>query len=154
MAEERQERILGCCLLAGAVWLGLHLFVGIRNIRDNLYMTFDSSTYVWIMAYAVALLVLDVLLYFLNSHGAAKSWARYWGFCSLVSGLLAVCTLFGAELGLWAVIPLLATPYEQFYPALMCLFSDGSVWNPVILFLLCGGHLVYFRRLSRKGRDA
>ena len=154
MAEERQERILGCCLLAGAVWLGLHLFVGIRNIRDNLYMTFDSSTYVWIMAYAVALLVLDVLLYFLNSHGAAKSWARYWGVCALISGLMVVCTLFGVTLGLWAVIPLLATPYAPLYPTLMCLFSDESVWNPIILFLLCGGHLVYFQWLSKRVKEA
>lgn len=152
---ERQDRILGGCTLAGTVWLGLHLFVGIRNIMYDLSnMTYDSSTYVWITAYVAALLVLDVLLYFLNSHGAAKSWARYWGGCSIVSGLLVVCTLFDAKLGLWAVIPLLATPYEQFYPVLMCLFSDESVWNPIILFLLCGGHLVYFQWLSRRVKEA
>ena len=144
MTEKHRDRILGCCILSGAVWLVLHLFVGIRNIRDNLYMTFDSSTYVWIMAYAAALLVLDVLLYFRNGRGTAKSWIRYWGYCSLVSGLLVIAALFGLELSLWAVIPLLATPYAQFYPALMCLFSDGSIWNPIALLLLCGGHLAYF----------
>ena len=149
MAEERQERILGCCLLAGAVWLGLHLFVGIRNIKDNLYMTFDNSTYVWITVYAVVLLVLDVLSYFLNSRGAAKSWTRYWGFCSLVAGLLVVCALFGLELGPWAVILLLATPYAQVYPALLRLFPDGSIWNPITVFILCVAHLLYFRWLSR-----
>ena len=151
---ERQDRILGGCTLAGTVWLGLHLFVGIRNIRDNLYMTFDSSTYVGIMVYAAALLVLDVLLYFLNSRGAVKRWTRYWGVCALISGLMVVCTVFGVTLGLWAVIPLLATPYAPLYPTLMCLFSDESVWNPIILFLLCGGHLVYFQWLSRRVKEA
>ena len=148
--EKRQDRILGRCILTGAVWLGLHLFVGVRNIEDNLYMTFDRTTYVWIAVYAAVLLALDGMLFSLNSRRAAKNWARYWGFCTLVCGLLAVLEGLKLQLGLWAVVPLLATPYVQFYPLLMQIFSDGSVWNAVSAVLLCGAHLLYFHRLLRR----
>ena len=64
--EQRQDRMLGRCILTGVLWLGLHLYVACRNIGDSLYVTFDGWTFFWIAVYTLALLALDVLLYFLN----------------------------------------------------------------------------------------
>lgn len=73
---EAQDRRLGRCIFAGLFWLGLHLYVAVENFKDSLYVTFDSQTYVWVAAYTAALLLLDVLLFFLNSPGAARKWLR------------------------------------------------------------------------------
>ena len=142
--EERQDRMLGKCILTGILWLGLHLFVAVQNAGDSLYVTFDRWTYVWMAVYTVVLLLLDGLLYFLNSRSAAKSWLKYWTFCAIASLCLLLCSRFHVEVGLWALLPLAATPLLHFDPLWRRLFPNGSDWGTVCTMLFCGAHMLYF----------
>ena len=151
--NERQDRMLGRCILGGTLWLGLHLFVAVQNIGDSLYVTFDGWTFVWLAVYAAALLLLDVLLYFLNSPSAAKSWARYWIFCVVVCALSLLCERCKLQLGLWALFPLAATPLVHFDPLWRMVFPKGSGWGTVCTLLLCGAHVMFFLWLKTRNRE-
>lgn len=151
-AAAARERRLGRCIFAGILWLGLHLFVAVENFKDSLYVTFDSRNYVWIAVYTAVLLLLDVLLFFLNSPGAAKKWLRYWTFCTAICVVLFLgqrCQVpVGSWLGLWAIFPLAATPLLHYAPLWLLI---GNIWGLGCTALLCGAHMIYFLRLMRRG---
>lgn len=151
--EERQDRMLGRCILTGALWLGLHLFVAVQNISDSLYITFDVWTFIWMAVYTVVLLLLDVLLYFLNSRSAAKSWARYWTFCMVVCALTLLCSYFKVQIGLRAVFPMAATPLVHWIPLWDAMFSRNSILGIGCTLLLCAAHFIYFLWLMHRGNQ-
>lgn len=148
--EERQDRILGRCILLGAIWLGLHLFSGVRNLFDSFYETYDLWTFVWATVYAVALAALDIGLFFLDSRSAAKSWLRYWLFCSGVMVAALIVSVTDMDVGLAMLLPLLATPYCNFAPTLLKIFRLDFNGSAACLLLVCAAHAFYFFRLMRR----
>ena len=149
--EQRQDRMLGRCILTGVLWLGLHLYVACRNIGDSLYVTFNGWTFFWVAVYTLILLALNVLLYFLNSPSAARSWARYWTFCVAVCTLTLLCSCLKVQVGLWAVFPIAATPLVHWIPLWDVMFSRNSILGIGCTLLLCAAHLIYFLWLMRRG---
>lgn len=156
--DVRRERRLGHLVLAGVVWIALHVFTGGRNLIygvDCNFHGFDTMAFLLGAAYTVSLLVFDMLLFYAGSRTACRVMMNFWEVCGIIASAALGASWMGIELNLGIVLPVLLTPYFPLRPLMdRALVGRDSTGGMTAVVLLCLGEFLYCLWLWRWERAA